>query len=80
MLDVWECDLVDVRDLSKLNDNYEYILSFIDAFSKFLHLVPRRSKTGTAVVHAFQSILKETKYSKFPSRPVFVVTYKGKGL
>ena len=49
VMDVWECDLVDVRTLGRFNDNYKYILFVIDVFSKFLHLVPLRSKTGTAV-------------------------------
>jgi len=34
-MDVWECDLVDVRALGKFNDSYVYILSAIDVFSKF---------------------------------------------
>ena len=54
VMDVWECDLVHVRALGKSNDKYVYILSFIDVFSKFLHLVPLRSKTGTAVSSVFQ--------------------------
>ena len=49
VVDVWECDLVDVRVLGRFNDYYKYILSVIDVFSKFLHLVPLWSKTGTAV-------------------------------
>jgi len=37
---VLECDLIDIRVLFRSNDNYIYILSVIDVFSKFLHLVP----------------------------------------
>ena len=48
VMDVWECDLVDVQPLGKYNDNYKYLLTVID-ISKFLHIVPLRSKTGTAV-------------------------------
>ena len=58
--DVWECDLVDVRALGRFNDNYKYILSVIDVFSKFRHLVPLRSNTGTAVASAFKSIFKDS--------------------
>ena len=54
--------LMDMQSLSKYNDKYEYILSVTDIFSKFLHNVPLRSKTDTAVSSAFQSILP--KYSK----------------
>jgi transposase InsO family protein len=70
MMDVWECDLVDVQALSKHNDYFKYILSVIDVFSKFLYMIPLQSKTGTAVTAAFQSIL--------PPRPVWVRTDRGK--
>jgi hypothetical protein len=40
ILDVWECDLLDVQSLSKFNDAYKYVLTVIDTFSKFLHMVP----------------------------------------
>jgi len=35
IMDVWECDSVDVQGLSKYNHGIKYILSVIDAFSKF---------------------------------------------
>ena len=56
-------DLVDGTALSKYNDKYVYILSVIDVFSKFLHLVHLRYKTGTAVSSVFQSIFKDPRYS-----------------
>ena len=75
-MDVWEWDLVDVRALGKYNDKYVYILSVIDAFSKFLHLIPLKSKTDTAVSSAFQSIFKDPRYST--RRPIWLRTEKGK--
>ena len=39
LLDVWEADLVDVQAFSKFSDNYTYLLTVIDVFSKFLHIV-----------------------------------------
>jgi len=36
----------------------------IDVFSNFLHIVPLKSKTRTALTSAFKSILKTDKYSK----------------
>jgi len=74
VMDVWECDLIDVRALGRFNDNYKYMLSVIDVFSKFLHLVPLRSKTGTAVASAFTSIFEDSS----SRRPVWVRTDKGK--
>ena len=74
LMDVWECDLIVVPNLARYNDSYRYILSAIDVFSKYLHLVPLKSKTGKAVAEAFGSIL--TRYSK--RRPLTVQTDKGK--
>jgi hypothetical protein len=57
-MDVWECDLVDVQALAKYNDNDKYLLSVKDVFSKFLYIVPLKSKTGPALTRAFQSTLE----------------------
>jgi len=46
IMDVWECDLIDVQALSRHNDGVKYLLTVIDVFSKFLHMVPLKSKTG----------------------------------
>ena len=77
--DMWECDLLDVQGLSKYNDGVKYLLTVIDVFSKFLHIIPLRSKTGKAVKSAFQCILKDSKYLKpIRGRPGWVLTNRGK--
>ena len=77
MMDVWECDLVDMRSLSKYNNKCKYLFSVIDVFSKYLHIVPLRAKTGTAVSSAFRS--KLSKYSKpVRRRPFWLRTDKFK--
>jgi hypothetical protein len=79
LMDVWECDLVDVLALSKFNDNFKYLLTVIDVFSKFLHIVPLKSKSGPTVTSTFKSIFKDNRYSKpVKSRPIWVQTDKGK--
>jgi transposase InsO family protein len=79
LMDVWECDLLDMQAHSKVNNNYRYLLTVIDVFSKFLHVVPLKSKTGPAVTSAFQSIFKDTKYSSSSRKcPVWVRSDKGK--
>jgi len=42
-MDVCECDLMDVHAHSKFSDKYRYILSVINVFSTFLHLVSLKS-------------------------------------
>jgi len=58
-MDVWECDLIDVQALSRHNDGVRYLLTVIDVFSKFLHMVPLNSKSGKDVSAAFRSVLMD---------------------
>jgi hypothetical protein len=39
VMNVWECDLADFQAYARYNDKYRYVLSVIDVFSKYLHLV-----------------------------------------
>jgi hypothetical protein len=48
----------------EINDKYKYLLTVIDGFSIYLHIVPLKSKSGTAVTSAFELILENPKYSK----------------
>ena len=78
-MDVWECDLVDVQAISRYNiNNNTFLLTAINVFSKFLHIVPLRSKTGKDVTTAFRSIFKDPTYSGPVRRPIMVRTDKGK--
>ena len=76
VMDVWECDLVDIQSVVKFNDNHKYILTVIDVFSKYLHMVPLKVKTGAATASAFESVLRDPKYRR--RRPICVRTDKGK--
>jgi hypothetical protein len=41
VLDLWQSNLLDLQTFAKHNNNnYRYVLCVIDAFSKYLHLVP----------------------------------------
>jgi hypothetical protein len=60
VLDLWQSDLLDLQTFAKYNNNYRYVLSVIDIFSKYLHLVPLKSKTGSAVADAFGSFLRDS--------------------
>jgi len=50
--------------LAMYNDMRRYILSVIDVISKFLHLVPVKTKRGSFVASAFRSIF-HYDYSRF---------------
>jgi hypothetical protein len=72
---LWEADFLELQNISQNNDNYRYILTVIDVFSKYIHLIPLKAKTGSAVVKAFCSILNDPKYLKpYVRRPVVIQT------
>ena len=79
IMDVWEYDLLDVQRFSKYNDGVRYLLSIIDIFSKYLHVMPLKSKAGPYVMSSFMSVLNEPRYSKpVRRRPLLVQTDIGK--
>ena len=79
VMEVCESDLLDVQNISKFKGNYKYLLTVIDVFSKFLHVVPLKSKTGQTVTSAFQSIFNDKKCSKPHKQcPLTLRTDKGK--
>jgi hypothetical protein len=73
VMDVWECDLVDFHVYARYNDNYRYVLSVIDVFWKYLHLVPVKRKSGPSFTSAIRSILTDMK-----RRPLWLRKDKGK--
>jgi len=65
--------------LKKYTNNCRYLLHVFNVFSKYLHSVPLRTKTGKEVAAALESIFRDPKYTKDISRrPVWVRTDKGK--
>lgn len=54
--DLWQADLVDMRAYSHINSGYQYILTVIDTFSKYVWAEPLKSKSGKDVVNAFHKI------------------------
>jgi len=77
--DVWDIDILDLTSLKKYNNNYRYPLQVIDVFSKYMHSVPLRTKTGKEVAATLESIFRDPKYTKpIRRRPVWVRTDEGK--
>ena len=54
-----DADLMDMSQLADYNDGVKNILLYIDDFSKVVHTVPLRSKTGKEVAEAFKTIYQE---------------------
>jgi len=77
VIDVWECDLLDVQAYAKYNNKNRHILSVIDVFSKYLHLIPIKTKSGPSVASEFRYIFDDHKYST-GRRPIWVRIDEGK--
>ena len=73
-MDVWECDLLDMQSLAKFNEKYRYILSVIDVYLKYLHLMPVKTRSGRAITSAVRSLFQDDD----SRRPVWVRSDKGK--
>jgi len=70
---------LDLSSLKKYFNDHGYLLQVIDVFSKYLHSILLRTKTGKEVTSALESILQYPKYTKLTRRwPVWVRTDKGK--
>ena len=55
----FQADLVDMSIYTKENDNFKYMLTCIDVFSKYACTRVLKNKTGVEVTKAFESILKK---------------------
>ena len=62
--DTWQIDLCDMRSLKNENNNYQYILTVIDVFSKKAWAFKLKDKKGTTVLEALKPLLKNTKPKK----------------
>ena len=56
----FQADLIDFSALKNYNKNYKYILVVVDVFTKMAYAACLKSKTGDAMIKAFQSVLEKT--------------------
>ena len=57
--DQFQADLVEMREFSKENDGYNYLLTVIDCFSKYAWAIPIKNKTAEEIIKSFDCIFKE---------------------
>lgn len=57
--DLYQADLIELREYAKENDNFNYILVVINCFSKKAFLEPMKNKSGVAVAETLSKILKK---------------------
>ncbi|XP_026829805.1 uncharacterized protein LOC113563012 [Ooceraea biroi] len=57
---VSKADVVDVQSYARQNRGYRYILTIIDALSKYAWAVPLKRKSGSEVAGSFASMFRDT--------------------
>lgn len=60
---IWEIDLADMSKYSKENNKNTFLLMVIDIFSKYLYVVPMKSKNAQDVRDAMEKVFKQAKTS-----------------
>ena len=58
---IWGIDLITMIKYAKQNNNYKYILTVIDFFSKYSWSYPLKSKTSNEIINSFKDIFKKSK-------------------
>ena len=51
--------MIDKSSLSKNNNNYKFILTVIDIFTKYGWAIPLKNKSGFSITHGFKIVLSE---------------------
>jgi transposase InsO family protein len=60
----WQTDLVDFQKYNDKNDDYRYVMTVVDLFSKYAYAKPLRDKEGKTVAKAMKEILEANKNPK----------------
>ena len=66
--ETWSADLIDKSALSKYNNNYKFILTVIDIFTKYVWAVPLKNKSGLSITIGFKIVLSENPQAGSESR------------
>ena len=57
--DMWQADLVEMREFVDFNNGFNYMLCVIDCYSKFAWVEPMKTKTGAETANAFEKIFEK---------------------
>ena len=60
---IWGIDLITMIKYAKQNNNYKYILTVIDFFSKYSWCYPLKNKNSNKIINSFKDIFKKSKGS-----------------
>ena len=57
--ETWSADLIEKSSLNKYNNNYKFILTFIDIFKKYAWAIPLKNKSSLSITNGFKIVLSE---------------------
>ena len=57
--DLWQADLVEMREFADFNSGYNYLLCVIDCYSKYAWTEAMKTKTGAETAKAFEKIFEQ---------------------
>ena len=60
---IWSIDLMTIIKYTKQNNNYKYILTVVDFFSKYSWCYILKNKTSNEIINCFKDIFKKSKRS-----------------
>ena len=63
--ETWSADLIDKSSLSKYNNNFKFILTVIDIFTKYAWAIPLKNKSGLSITNGFKIVLVESPQCGF---------------
>ena len=66
--ETWSADLIDKSSLSKYKNNYKFILTVIDIFTKYAWAIPLKKKSGLSITNGFKLVLGENPQGGSESR------------
>ena len=55
--EILQIDLVDVSNISKANNNVNFLLTCIDVFSRFVWVIPMKNKNTKSIIESFIKVL-----------------------
>lgn len=56
---MWDGDLADVSNISSHNDGFKFLLVLIDIFSRFLFIIPLKSKQHQNIINGLKIIFQK---------------------
>lgn len=62
-----QCDLIDVSKVRNFNEDFTFIFTCVDLFSKYAWAVPLKDKTPGECTRAIETILSEMPFGEVPS-------------